>query len=239
MRDIIYEMRPDVIVDLMASGVTPTANQSWIDFDATARFPAFLAECIDPQNQRLIHATTALVDGDEGVGIRNRYVQAKRAGLRELRRQIEPGQSAVSILTLHNVYGVYQPNGRLIADVVTQLSQGETFNLKNPWAVRDFAYIRDVCDVFRRVVEEEDFGEAEIDVGTGIGTALLNVAQMIAFHLGANPDLIQCAADDQQELPNSLISTAHPGDIGYCPTKPFDGFRQIIAQMTTAGRRFK
>ena len=61
---------------------------------------------------------------------------------------------------------------------------------------------------------------------------------MIAFHVGANRDLIQCAADERQELPNSLISTARPGDIGYCPTKPFDGFKQIIAEMTPSGRGF-
>ena len=98
----------------------------------------------------------------------------------------------VVILRLFNVYGTGQPQGFLVPDVIHALEVGEPIGLRNPRAVRDFVHVDDVCEAIWRAIGASAQRDIRIfNIGTGEGTAVVEVAHALARLAGTGDDWIR------------------------------------------------
>lgn len=115
----------------------------------------------------------------------------------------------VVVLRLFNVYGAGQPRGYLISDLIHALQVREPVRLHNPRSVRDFVHVDDVCEAIGKAIETSAPREVRVfNVGTGKGTAVLEVARALArlagsdywFEAGSGEDTSVIVADPTAAL---------------------------------------
>ena len=90
-------------------------------------------------------------------------------------------------LRVFNLYGLLENSGRFIPDCIDNLSRGIPFKVLHPKQVRDFIFIEDLLDTLLACIQHEPLGQ--LNVGTGRGTRLDKVAELIGNKMGV-PDLI-------------------------------------------------
>jgi len=96
------------------------------------------------------------------------------------------------ILRLFNVYGVGQPRGYLVSDLVHALTAREPIRLRNPRAILDFVHVDDVCEAILLAIPlAARPGAQTFNIGTGKGTAVADVARMLAGLAGAGREMIE------------------------------------------------
>jgi nucleoside-diphosphate-sugar epimerase len=90
------------------------------------------------------------------------------------------GVSATS-LRLANVYGPMDINQRLIPTFISLAQDGEELNVYGEGKLLDFVHVQDVCNAIISAIQRHKLvtGEA-INIGTGVGTPLTEVAENIA-----------------------------------------------------------
>lgn len=87
----------------------------------------------------------------------------------------------VIVLRLFNIYGTGQPKGFLVPDLIHALSVKEPIRLLNPAAVRDFVHVDDVCEAIWKAVGASGQRDIRVfNIGTGVGTAVVEVARVLA-----------------------------------------------------------
>jgi UDP-glucose 4-epimerase len=96
------------------------------------------------------------------------------------------------ILRLFNVYGVGQPRGYLVSDLIHSLTVREPMRLRNPRAILDFIHVDDVCEAIRMAIPLAAGGGTQIfNIGTGKGTAVTDVARMLFRLAGTRQEVIE------------------------------------------------
>lgn len=83
----------------------------------------------------------------------------------------------VIVIRPFNIYGPGQPTGFLIPDVLAPLARGEAPRLGNPVPVRDFTYVDDAASFFIRAGEQDGIGGAVLNLGSGEGHSVEDVAR--------------------------------------------------------------
>jgi nucleoside-diphosphate-sugar epimerase len=107
-------------------------------------------------------------------------------------------------LEVFNTYGPAQPKGRLV-DLVTQsAAEGLKLTLENPAQVRDFVHVDDVARAVINAAESENSPSESIEIGTGIGTSVEQLAKMAYQMAGAPLSLITTS----KESPAGLAEVA-------------------------------
>jgi nucleoside-diphosphate-sugar epimerase len=183
-----------------------------------------------PENQRYLDDSLAFVTGlfERGVG---RVVAVGTAAeyrpsaqpLHEARSPIEPrspyarakhelrlrlsdhahrASAQLIWARLFQPYGVGEPAARLCSTVARRVAAGERVTLDTPDAVRDWIHVDDVGAALLRLVDVRT--ETVVNVGTGVGHTVLEVAVTIAGLLGRR----------------ELVAAA---------TAPSDGFGPLVA----------
>lgn len=101
----------------------------------------------------------------------------------------------VVILRLFNLYGNGQPRGFLVPDLIHALEVREPIELRNPSAVLDFVHVDDVSEAIWKAIAASAQRDIRIfNIGTGEGTAVAEVAHVLARLAGTGDDWIQAGS---------------------------------------------
>lgn len=117
-----------------------------------------------------------------------------------LRQGLEPDGIECAILRLQNVYGAGQslanPYTGVLSIFTRQLQDGHTLNLfEDGNMVRDFVHVSDVVSAFRSLCVSDTVPRGTVDIGTGKGATLIEVAKLIMTHLEIAGDRWQVSGD--------------------------------------------
>lgn len=123
-----------------------------------------------------------------------------------LRQGLEPDGIDCGILRLQNVYGVGQslqnPYTGVLSIFAQQLLSGKTLNIyEDGQIVRDFVYVSDVVTAFHKLCEMAYSPRETLDIGSGTGTSILEVAQT----------MMRALRLDEQRF--TITGQFRPGDI--------------------------
>lgn len=136
-----------------------------------------------------------------------------------LQQGLEQSGIECGILRLQNVYGagqaLHNPYTGVLSIFVQQLLDGGNLDIyEDGEIVRDFVHVTDVVDAFHRMCEIDVVPDVVIDVGSGCGTTIREVAETIVQELGLEEERIV------------VSGRFRPGDI-----------RHAVADVSTAAHR--
>lgn len=122
------------------------------------------------------------------------------------RQALEHSGIECGILRLQNVYGAGQslnnPYTGVLSIFAQQLLSGDVLAIYEDGAiVRDFVYVSDVVNAFRHLCETDRVPDRILDVGSGQGATILDVARMMI-------DILELPADRL-----TVTGQFRPGDI--------------------------
>jgi len=125
-----------------------------------------------------------------------------------LRQGLEQSGVEAGILRLQNVYGagqsLHNPYTGVLSIFAQQLLDGKTLKIyEDGEIVRDFVYVSDVVKAFHRLCEIERVPDETVDIGSGVGSTILEVAQTMIATLGLEGERL------------TITGQFRPGDIRY------------------------
>jgi dTDP-L-rhamnose 4-epimerase len=125
-----------------------------------------------------------------------------------LRQGLEQSGIEVGILRLQNVYGagqsLHNPYTGVLSIFAQQLLDGKTLEIyEDGEIVRDFVYVSDVVTAFHRLCEIERVPIDTLDIGSGVGSTILEVARTMIAKLGLEGERL------------TISGQFRPGDIRY------------------------
>lgn len=123
-----------------------------------------------------------------------------------LRQGLEQSGIEPAILRLQNVYGagqsLHNPYTGVLSIFVQQLRGGKTLDIyEDGEIVRDFVYVSDVVAACHRLCEIARVPDETVDIGSGSGSTILEVARTIIAELGLEGE------------PLKVTGQFRPGDI--------------------------
>ena len=106
----------------------------------------------------------------------------------------------IGLLRLQNVYGPGQslnnPYTGVISIFARQIAEGKTLNIYEDGDItRDFVLVDDVVDAFARIGTTPDCPDDVIDIGSGEGATIMEVARHLMVLLGKDPDNMRITGD--------------------------------------------
>ena len=112
-------------------------------------------------------------------------------------------------------YGPGEHPSRLCSAIAQRLFRGEKITLKTPQSTKDYIYIDDLAAALLAVVEKRF--EGTINLGTGAGTAVRTIAQILG-RLTGRAELIEEAAQPEPDpFPFVVADTARIRSLGWQP----------------------
>ena len=128
-----------------------------------------------------------------------------------------------------NNYGPFQYPEKLIPVLITNAIDDMALPLYNDGsAVRDFVYVEDHCRAIDLVLHEGPIGEA-FNVGTGIETSGLKIAEAVLEIMGKPRSLIQFVADRPGHDYRYALDISRVTDLGWEPqTSLPDGLERTV-----------
>lgn len=159
-----------------------------------------LAEALPPE-ALLIHCSSMAEIGisgthDERVWCRPHtlYGMAKYAATSRALALAGAGR-AVRVARLFGVYGPGEGAQRLIPHLVSKLARSEPAKLSDGRQIRDFVHVDDVCAALWALASTPVTSlPGLVNIGTGHGLVVAEVARAVAATLGADPMLLQFGA---------------------------------------------
>jgi UDP-glucose 4-epimerase len=111
------------------------------------------------------------------------------------------------IARLFNTYGPRETNPHVLPDIMKRLHQGRTIELGNLWPKRDLIFVTDTAAGIVATAAGQP-GLEVFNVGTGCGTAIQDVLQVIEEIIG-NPLDVRQVPGRIREGDGHLISDPH------------------------------
>ncbi len=116
------------------------------------------------------------------------------------------GDTDVGLLRLQNVFGPGQslsnPYTGVLSIFARQIAEGRTLEIYEDGQItRDFVLVDDVVSAFEAMARVDDPGSGAIDIGTGRGITILDVARHMLTLMDADPDRVR------------ITGNFRPGDI--------------------------
>lgn len=198
--DILKKTNPDIIIHLAGYGVYSYENMSsentQLMIGSNINGTAHLLYAAQNTNCKIFINTGSCFeygssdipfDEESMLNPVNMYGVTKAAAT--LFSQVFSKKSTFSLVTVRpfTVYGPGQDERRFISTVIKQCLKGKSPSLTSQKIIRDYIYIEDVVDAYLAVVVlGEKLGGKIINISTGKGTLLENVAQIIIQQTKAN-----------------------------------------------------
>lgn len=229
INDAIREAAPDIVVNLLGAGLSDPGVDQQVMESMNSSVPLGLAQSIMATNPsiQLIHAASSTEQPSASGEFESDYSRTKAAGTQALTEFARESYQAVTILRIHNTYGFNQPGNRFVASVIDRCLVGEPVALAYPDRVRDFIHVDDVSAALVDACRAPSQGLREFEVGTGTGTALIDVARMVAIESGVGPDLIT----QTPRVDHHPITVADPGKLIRRATMALpDGIRRVVQE---------
>ncbi len=114
-------------------------------------------------------------------------------------------------------YGPHEKEERLIPSLIQKLLDKEPFHCLAQEHVRDFLFVEDVAAAFAALVDSAVVGI--VDIGSGVGIRVGDLALHIAHHLQAEKCLTFASAQESPDNPSALIAdkTRLTHEVGFKP----------------------
>ena len=205
VKSAIQQVKPDVIFHLAAYGVDYRQQDihQAIDVNIIASvnlFEAFLAN----NGQKFIHTGSCFEYGQKNKPISefdlldptSVYGATKTSSVHLLVSMAKSMRSGgLVILRPFGVFGEYEGLHRFVPQVIDELKSGHTVQMTSGEQIRDYIYIDDLIDayVLASIVPLKNKVEI-INIGSGKGIAMKDLALIISKQLGAINDLLQFGA---------------------------------------------
>ena len=132
------------------------------------------------------------------------YAEEKHRLHQELKKIFSESEASLAWARIFYPYGPDEHPRRLISQMIQSRRDGSTLQLNNPTGVRDYIHVEDVASALLLCCERRYHGS--INVGTGQGIVLSNLAEMVAQLGGAGEVCMRIA--------NSLPADSVVADIG-------------------------
>ena len=129
------------------------------------------------------------------------------------------------------VYGPGEDPTRLCSSLIRRFRGNEPLILKTPNSTKDYVYIEDVADALLLLLETKFPGA--VNIGTGIGVTILELAEMVATLLGKT-GLVQTAAKVESDPLGYVVADAtRLRSLGWKPRYDLkQGIKAMIAAQT-------
>ena len=161
------------------------------------------------------------------------YSQAK-ASLFQWLRDGGAGSSVWNWFRVFYPYGPGEHPNRICSSLIQQLRAGKGLALRTPHSVKDYIYIDDVASALSQALESSVAGA--INLGTGAGTSIRDLALKIAGLLNADASLVRHAEELAQDptpvviADNRLLRTT-----GWTPQVSLEaGLQRLIDSLPAA-----
>jgi nucleoside-diphosphate-sugar epimerase len=130
-------------------------------------------------------------------------------------------------------YGPGEHPNRIFSSLIAQLSAGKSLALRTPRSVKDYIYIDDVALAMCQAFESGATGA--INIGTGLGAAINELAMRLAQLLSADPALVQHATELAIDPTPTVIADNHKlRSIGWSQRTSLDaGLQRLIDSLST------
>lgn len=189
----ISRIKPDLVINL--SGRLVRSNPSRDDFIVNVDGPKNLVNAIKKMDFKpfLIHLASSSEPRSYELIPESEYGKTKGIGSRYVKSNIQNENIRGIIVCAHNVYGRNIPKDKLISQIFLAALRDENILLNYPNRVRDFVFIEDFVLVLGEVISNLEYLEKEnieyLEIGTGYGTSLYDLAKEIYFIAGRNFEL--------------------------------------------------
>jgi len=199
IRDIIVELQPEYIVHLAA--ITPVSYSYdhpfeifYTNFHATVN----LAETCrkhDPDIKQFLFAGTSEEYGDqqflpisEHAELRpnSPYSVSKVASDHYLKYMRDAYGFPITVARPFNTYGRVNNTHHVVERIASQMLDGETVNLGDSTATRDFLYVDDHVNAYLACMGNEKAAGETFNFCTGVGTSILELEKALAKITGFN-----------------------------------------------------
>lgn len=128
-----------------------------------------------------------------------------------------------------SLYGPHEHPARLVASVIAALLRGEEVSCENGSLIRDYLHVADVASAFVALLDSDL--EGPVNIGSGTGVALKDIAEKIGVKIG-RPELIRLGARPSPvgAPPLLIADTARLSRTGWSPSFDLDaGLDDTIA----------
>lgn len=214
---IIADAGPDAVINLAGAGVTAGSASDDEMARANREGPANLASASVAAGARLLHVASS-TEPLPGALPESVYSQTKAEGTARIGDLMRAHPGYLSVARVHNAYGVDQPAGRFIIDLIHHMRAGADFTVRFPERVRDFCPVDEVAGVLADLAEDPLANDRWFDIGTTEGVTLLQAALMVRDLFGASAAQVHWAEGSAADPAPSSVA----GDAGMetlaCPT---------------------
>ncbi|HAB15398.1 MAG TPA: NAD(P)-dependent oxidoreductase [Verrucomicrobiota bacterium] len=155
------------------------------------------------------------------------YSQSKAELHQRLLRRFAQTANSLAWVRLFYPYGEHEHPQRLCSSLVRQFRQGERVTLRTPLSVKDYIHVDDVARGLVRIAESQYSGA--INLGSGEGTTIQNLAQTIARLMGRTELLNPPDSSVSDPLFHVVADTSRLQRLGFFPQVPLEvGLRRLI-----------
>ena len=185
-----------------------------------------IGTCLEyaPGHHPLSEANTPLAPETE-------YARAKHALHVALNGRLAASGATLSWVRLFNPYGPGEHPQRLATSVVHAMARGEVVRLMQPHAIKDYVHVDDVARALLLMCETRWNGD--INVGTGCGVQVLDIARIIGrlmgtAHLLPEPEPVAPGTNDR-----TVADASRLAGLGWRPaTELVDGLAGLVQHLT-------
>ncbi len=173
VRRAVERANPDLVIHLAAAGVTepflPVQQALRHNVGGTLN----LIQAVKGRAKLVLARTPGEREAT------NAYAASKAAAWQFARMYARAEGQAIQGVMPFQVYGPGQASGQVIPSVIHQATRGEDFPMTHGAQIRDWVHREDVARGFRLAAERGAYEGGTVELGTGVGTSLLEVVEMI------------------------------------------------------------
>ena len=157
------------------------------------------------------------------------YSRAKLATLDELRGIAGKAGLAWSWFRVFNAYGEGEDIARMTSALMRLLAAGTPVSVKTPASLRDYIHASDVAEGMLASLDSGLTGV--VNIGTGVGVRVLDLARQIAIAAGANPALVTAQDPPHEDLmPCAIADSSKLRATGWSPRVSLENGLQRLWQ---------
>ena len=227
LEDYLLSTRYNTVINLAGAGLTSgtadVATMVRINSELPPRIFRALASGAASTGVHFIHAASSTERLPGQGSDESEYSRTKWAGTSDLEMEFLASPDGlraesvhVSICRIHNTYGPGQPEGRFVAHVISQLTEGRPVPLRFPERVRDFVYLGDTVTGLHTLVDANMSAPQHAELGTGVGLRLREAAICIAHALDRPDNLVINGGRDTDDPNPVTVASERFGSLGNC-----------------------